>query len=221
MNVYPVTETRMRTALSFLALAIFLAGGCASTKVKNYQVEIRVSASAKVTRAMRAKLVLRVADDLQDPNLSLSEEYILRGKKPHTAVLLDATEARMLAAGIEPLEEGEARLSSGRLLVILSRLEVTIQNRMWLASAELRGESYSKSGRLVREWKAIGRGTHPDSRVSAGGAGLAMGKAISQALDKFPWNEIAGERPTAARPKRSKLPNRPKRPNLPTRPKRR
>ena len=211
----------MRTALSFFALAIFLAGGCSSTKVKNYQVEIRVSASAKVIRATRAKLVLQAADDLQDPNLSLSEEYILRGKKSHTAVLLKATAARMLAAGIEPFEEGEARLSSGRLLVILTRLEVTIQNRMWRASGELRGEVYSKSGRLVRKWKAIGRGTHPDSRVSAGGAGLAMGKAISQALDDFPWEEIAGGRPTTARQKRSKLPARRRRPNLPTRPKRR
>jgi len=200
-----------------MLLPLFLVEGCSSTKVKNYQVEVRVPASDKVVRAIRTKLVLQAADALKDPNLSQSEDYILREKTPLTKVLLTAAAARMRAKGIEPLEKSEAHLSSGLLLVILNRLEVSIKNRMWFASTVLRAEGYTKSGRLVRKWKAIGRGAHTDSRLGAGGAGLAMGKAISQALDNLPWKDIISGRPIPSRPR---SPASKKYLNIPTFPKR-
>lgn len=180
-------------------LLLFFVEGCTSTKMKNYQVEIRVPASDKIVRATRTKLVLHAADALKDPNLSQSEDYILKEKTPLTKTLLMAAAAQMRAKGIEPLEISEAHLSSGRLLVILNRLEVSIKNRMWFASTVLQAEGYTKSGRLVRKWKAIGRGAHTDSRLGAGGAGLAMGKAISQALGNLPWKDIISGRPIPGR----------------------
>jgi hypothetical protein len=185
------TRTKLRAGLFVLVAIAVLTAGCSSTPLKKYEVAIRVPGPAKSAGRVRVRLVLRAVDALTEPNLSRTEEYNLREKKPLPAVLLDASASRMRTAGIEPLEEKEASHSSGRLLIILTRLESVLQKSTWLASAAIRGERYSKRGRLAGKWEVIGRGSHSDSRLSAGGAGLAMGKAIAQALDKLPWRSIA------------------------------
>ncbi len=196
MNGYPAGKPGFRKALIFfIPVLLLLAAGCGGTrKTKTYSVEIRVLPMAAGKRPLRARLVLSAADALENPNLSRTDEYILREKIPLTAILLKAAAVRMRAAGIEPLEEKEAALSSGRLVVVLTRLESKIVKQTWLSSAAIRAERYGKRGRLLGKWEAIGRGAHPDSRLFAAGAGLAMGKALSQALNKLPWDQIASGR---------------------------
>jgi hypothetical protein len=105
--------------------------------------------------------------------------------------MINAAANRMMAIGIEPLEESEAHLSSGRVLFVITRLEAKLVKHNWLASAELRAERYSKAGNLLGKWIAVGRGSYQDSRLFAGGAGIAMGNALSKALGKLPWRSIA------------------------------
>jgi hypothetical protein len=100
----------------------------------------------------------------------------------------------MRAAGIEPLQEDEKAISSGRLHIVLIRLEAKLNKQSWFGSAALRAERYDRNSQLTGKWEAIGRGIHQDSRLFAGGAGLAMGKAISQALNKLPWQQIGSSR---------------------------
>ena len=50
---------------------------------------------------------------------------------------------------------------------------------------------YSKEGKLLGKWSAIGRSSYQNSRLFAGGAGIAMGNAMSKALGKLPWRAIA------------------------------
>ncbi len=196
MNGYPVLKSGFRKTLAVFILLLFFAAGCGGgKKIKSYAVDVRVLPAAPGKRPLRARLVLSAADALKNPNLSRTDGYILREKTPLTTVLLKAVAGRMRAAGIMPLEEKEAALSSGRLVVVLTRLESKLEKQNWLASAAIRAERYGRSGRPIGKWEAIGRGAHPDSRLSAGGAGLAMGKAISQALNKLPWNQIASNRP--------------------------
>lgn len=194
MNAYPNAPAGSHSAVLALTLALFLAAGCSFTTPKKYRVDVRVPKIGKVAAARRARLVLRAADALTETNLSGTEEYVLQEKKPLTTVLLAAAADRMQAAGIEPLEESEAAISSGWLLVVLTRLQAKLEKRVWYASVSLRGEHYSKQGRAIGKWEVIGRGSHPDSRLAAGGAGLAMGKAISRALNKLPWQAIGAKR---------------------------
>ncbi len=197
MNGYQAGRTGFRKALIFfIPVLLLLAAGCGGAKkIKSYEVEIRVLPMAAGRRPLRVRLVLSAADALKNPNLSQTDEYILHEKTPLTATLLKAAAVRMRAAGIEPLEEKEAAVSSGRLVVVLTRLESKLLKRSWLSSAAIRAERYGKGGRLIGKWEAIGRGAHPDSRLFAAGAGLAMGKALSQALNKLPWGQIASDRP--------------------------
>ena len=174
-----------------LLLPVFIAAGCGSSNVKKYQVEIRVPMTSKAAPASRVRLVLRAADSLKEPNLSRSENYYLSEKKPLSETLIKAAANRMTAIGIEPLEDREAHLSSGRVLFVITRLETTLVKQNWLASAELRAERYSKEGKLLGKWNAIGRSSYQDSRLFAGGAGIAMGSALSDALGKLPWRSIA------------------------------
>ncbi len=147
--------------------------------------------TTKVAPASRVRLVLRAADSLKEPNLSRTEEYYLSEKKPLSETLIKAAANRMAAIGIEPLEDSEAHLSSGRVVFVITRLEATLVKQNWLASVELRAERYSKEGKFFGKWNAIGRGSYQDSRLFAGGAGIAMGNAISTALGKLPWRSIA------------------------------
>ncbi len=198
MKGYPIRKSGYRNALLFLIPFLLLAAGCGGTKkVKTYSVKIRVIPAAPGNQPLRARLVLSAADALKNPNLSRTDGYILRENAPLTAVLLKAAAGRMRAAGIQPLEENEAALSSGRLVVVLTRLESKLLKQNWLSSAALRTERYGKTGRLLGKWETIGRGAHPNSRLFAAGAGLAMGKALSQALNKLPWDQIASDRPSA------------------------
>lgn len=195
MNEPQVRKFGFRKILVVFIPLVFLAAGCVGTRnVKSYAVEVRILPAAPGNRPLRARLVLSAADALEDPNLSRTDGYILREKTPLTTVLLKAAAGRMRAAGIEPLEEKEAALSSGRLIIVLTRLESKLVKQNWLSSAAIRAERYGKRGRLLGKWETVGRGIHPDSRLSAGGAGLAMGKALARALNKLPWSQIASNR---------------------------
>ncbi len=194
MFIFAFHRAGLRAMFLVLALTAFMVAGCSTPRIKTYQIDVRVPEAAQGTQPLRARLVLGAADSLKSPNLSQSEGYILREKKPLTEVLLDAVAGRMQAAGIEPLEEWEASVSSGRLLIVLVRLEAKIDKSLWFAAAALRAERYTKDKRLVGRWEVVGRGSHQDSRLFAGGAGVAMGKAISQALNKLPWRSIAATR---------------------------
>lgn len=208
MKGYPIRKSGYRKALLFFIPFLLLTAGCGGgKKVQTYSVEIRVLPAAPGNRPLRARLVLSAADALKNPNLSRTDGYILREHTPLTTVLLKAAAGRMRAAGILPLEEKEAALSSGRLVVVLIRLESKLLKQSWLSSAALRTERYGKDGRLLGKWEVIGRGAHPNSRLLAAGAGLAMGKALSQALNKLPWDQIASNRPSALpAPNRSRQP---------------
>ena len=180
--------------LGFLVLLLssfFIATGCSSVNVKKYQVEIRVPMTSKIAPPSRIRLVLRAADSLKDPNLSRTEEYVLTEKNTLSTTLIKAAANRMTAIGIEPLEDKEAHLSSGRVLFVITRLEAVLVKQNWLASTELRAERYSKEGKLLGKWSAIGRSSYQNSRLFAGGAGIAMGNAMSKALGKLPWRAIA------------------------------
>lgn len=185
----------VRNILALLILSFlipFIAPGCGGARtVKRYKVDIHVPNPPPGNRPRRVRLVLKAIDALQEPNLSRTKEYILSEKTPLVTVLLKSTAERMRAFGIEPMEEREAVQSSGHLTVILTRLETQLQKQTWLASTSIRAELYDRSGRLSRTWETTGRGAYQDSRLFAGGAGIAMGNAISRALNKLPWNEIS------------------------------
>lgn len=179
-----------------LPAALALASGCASlAEVKNYRVEIRVPAPASRPAPAWARLVLIAVDALPEPNLSRTGEYSLREKSPLPSALLAAAAPRMRAAGIEPLEPREAEASSGRIVIRLTRLEVKLEGNHWLASAALTVESSDRTGRAAGRWESIGRGAQADTRIMAGAAGLAMGQAIAEALDRLPWAEVARPQP--------------------------
>ncbi|MBI1724979.1 MAG: hypothetical protein HYR52_05010, partial [Candidatus Tectomicrobia bacterium] len=165
-------------------------------EAKRHQVEIRVPApAARAAPKVRARFVLLAADALPEPNLSRTAEYVLREKAPLSSALLAAAVPRMRAAGIEPLEAREGGMASGRIVVVLTRLEARLEKTLWLASAALTVEAADPSGRLTGRWEAVGRGVHDDTRVLAGAAGLAMGKAIAEALDRIPWDQLSRARP--------------------------
>jgi hypothetical protein len=191
MRFIQKTQFRKWGLLATLLLPTFVAAGCGSSNVKKYQVEIRVPMTTKVSPASRVRLVLRAADSLEEPNLSRTENYYLSEKEPLSETLIKAAANRMTAIGIEPLEDREAHLSSGHVLFVITRLEATLVKQNWLASVELRTERYSKEGKLLGKWNAIGRASYLDSRLFAGGAGIAMGNALSKALGKLPWRSIA------------------------------
>lgn len=187
-------------ALALLILLPLFAAGCVGTrKVKSYSVEIPLPPAAPANRPVRTRLILSAADALKNPNLSRTDEYILRENKPLPTVLLEAAAGRMRAAGILPLEETEAALSSGRLLIVLTRLESKLVKQNWLSSAAIRAERYGKDGRLLGKWETIGRGAYPNSRLLAAGAGISMGKALTQALNKLPWDQITSNSPQRLR----------------------
>ncbi len=190
-------RSRRTAGLTLAAAALpllLIAAGCATSEVKRYEIEVRVPSPGAKPSPPRARLVLVAADALQEPNLSRSEEYVLRERAPLAGVLLRAAAEWMRAAGIEPLEAGEAERSSGRLVVVLTRLETKIEGSNWFASAALRAERTDGSGRVLGRWETIGRGAHQDSRIFAGASGLAMGKAIGEALNRLPWADIAEAR---------------------------
>jgi hypothetical protein len=177
-------------------LALALPAGCASVQeVKRHQVEIRVPGPAARAAPVRARFVLLAADALPEPNLSRTAEYVLREKAPLSSSLLAAAAPRMRAAGIEPLEAREGGMASGRVVVVLTRLEAGLEKTLWLASAALTVEAADPSGRPTGRWEAVGRGSHEDTRILAGAAGLAMGKAIAEALDRIPWDQMGRARP--------------------------
>lgn len=179
-----------------LPLALLLAG-CAAPRIKQYQVEVRVPAFRQQAARARVGLVLAAADALREPNLSRTEEYVLREKTALTTVLIRAAAERMRAAGIEPLEASEEARASGGLILTLQRLETQLQDQRWFASALVRAERTGRDGKPLGRWESVGRGAYNDSRVRAGGAGLALGAAIGDALDRLPWSAIASGRPAA------------------------
>ncbi len=139
---------------------------------------------------VRTRRVLVGIDVLSERNLSRNEEYHLKSKTPLVSVLLRAAAERMRAAGIEPLETTEAEHASGRLVISLTLLESRSVALNWLAGASIQAVLHSKGGAILGRWQGNGRGSHPDSRIRAGAAGLAMGQAISQALSRLPWGTI-------------------------------
>ncbi|MEE9275642.1 MAG: hypothetical protein V3V62_10080 [bacterium] len=175
------------------ALALLLlSGGCSFSETKQIEVEIRVPKAPARATPSRAALVLVVTDAVTERNLSRSDDYILGEKTPLVSVLLDAAVARMRNAGIEPLQENEKAQATGRLVLSLTKLETSLDGRIWAAQAGLRAERYDKSGRRpMGRWESSGRGSHQDSRILSGAAGLAMGKAMGKALDNLPWAAIA------------------------------
>ncbi|OGL61640.1 MAG: hypothetical protein A3I72_04480 [Candidatus Tectomicrobia bacterium RIFCSPLOWO2_02_FULL_70_19] len=180
-----------------LVPSLALLAGCgAMQEVKHHQVEIRVPAPAARPVPARARLVLLAADARQEPGLSRTEEYALREKAPLPTTLLAAAAPRMRAAGIEPLEDRESRMASGQIAVVLTRLEAKLEKTRWLASAALTVEAADNLGRPMGRWEAIGRGAHDDTRIMAGAAGLALGKAIGEALDRIPWAQVGRARPS-------------------------
>ena len=139
---------------------------------------------------IRTRLVLVGIDALSERNLSRSEEYHLKSKTPLISLILHAVAERMRAAGIEPLETTEAEHASGRLVISLTLLESRSVALNWRAGASIQAVLHSKGGAILGRWQGNGRGSHPDSRIRAGAADLAMGKAISQALSRLPWETI-------------------------------
>lgn len=179
-----------------LPLAAALLAGCGGLQeVKSHQVEIRVPAPAARPARVRARFVLLAADARPEPNLSRTDEYVLREKVPLPSTLLAAAAPRMRAAGLDPLEAPEAGMASGRIVVVLTRLEAKLEKNAWLASAALTVEAADSSGKLAGRWEAVGRGSYDDTRIMAGAAGLAMGRAIAEALDRVPWGRIGHGRP--------------------------
>ena len=174
-----------------------LLAGCGGLQeVKRHQVEIRVPAPAARPVPARVRLVLLAADARQEPGLSRTEGYALREKTPLSSTLLAAAAPRMRAAGLDPLETREGRMASGQVVVVLTRLEAKLDKTRWLASAALTVEAADNLGRPMGLWEAIGRGAHDDTRIMAGAAGLAMGQAIGEALDRIPWVQIGHARPS-------------------------
>lgn len=178
--------------LPALAAILFLASGCAFTETKTLAVEIRIPAPrpAAAPRAIRSRLVLIAKDTVAERNLSRTGKYALSEKTPLTSTLLPAAAGRMQAAGIEPLETGEAARSDGKIIITIRELEADLKGGFWKGTAILLAERYSRAGRLTGKWQTTGRGAHQDSRILAGAAGLAMGKALDSALKALPWEAI-------------------------------
>ena len=178
--------------LAPLLTAAALAAGCGALReTKTYQVEIRVPAPAARPGPLRARLVLAAVDALPEPNLSRTEEFVLREKSPLASILLAAAAPRMRSAGLEPLEPREAATASGRIVIALTRLEAQLEGNRWLAGAALTAELTDRLGKVAGRWESAGRGAYDDNRIMAGAAGLAMGQAIAEAMDRLPWGQLS------------------------------
>ncbi|MDA0999230.1 MAG: hypothetical protein O2807_01765 [bacterium] len=192
MNSIPKTRS-LNGKLIALAAALFMASGCAFSETKSLVVEIRVPPvrPAAAPRPIRARFVLVAKDAVSERNLSRTGEYALSGKGALTSAILPAAAGRMQAAGIEPLESGETARADGMVVITIRELEVELKGGFWNGTAILVAERYNRAGRLNGKWEAAGKGSHQDSRVLAGAAGLAMGKALDSALKVIPWETIA------------------------------
>ncbi|MBI3126566.1 MAG: hypothetical protein HYZ11_03065 [Candidatus Tectomicrobia bacterium] len=182
--------------LAPLAALALLAGCAATQEARSQPVEIRVPAPRGRTAPVRARYVLLAADALPEPDLARTKDYVLRAKASLASTLLEAAAPRMRAFGLDPLEAREAGMASGRLIVVLTRLEAALEKNRWEAAAVLTVEAAGSDGKLRGRWTSSGRGAHDDSRILGGGAGLAMGQAIGEALDRVPWEQIGGARPS-------------------------